>query len=63
MKVFLRFSALALLVVSLVLLFGLRHRVSAQGNTISLSQTFCIPTTTACVWTYHNDNNRALPGS
>src|SRR5271165_2994663 len=57
MKVFLRFSALAFLVVCLVLLFGLRHRVSAQGNTISLTQTFC-GTTTACVWTYHNDNNR-----
>lgn len=60
MKVLLRFSALAFLVVCLVLLFGLRNRVSAQGITISTTQSFCNGTgnTTPCVWTYHNDNNR-----
>ncbi len=56
MKVLLKLSALALLVVCLVLLFGLRRRASAQGTTISLTQSFC--SGTPCMWTYHNNNRR-----
>src|SRR5271167_2078197 len=55
MTAFLR--ALVVPVSVLVCLFLLPSRSSAQSN-ISLTQTFCL-SGTPCVWTYHNDNNRA----